>query len=353
MQRSDFSYVLPPHLIAQFPSKLRRGSRLLNVRAGQLQNLQFADFPQLLRKGDLLVFNDTRVIPARLWGHKSTGGRVEILVERILNERCCLAQLRASRLPKIGMEIGLDQGFRVQVVQKKGAFFELSVVNSVSLLEILDRVGHVPLPPYVQRPDQGWDQERYQTVYACHPGAVAAPTAGLHFDEEMMCQLQSLGVELGFVTLHVGAGTFSPIRVEALEQHEMHAEYVKVSGELCQQVKATQERGGRVIAVGTTSVRALESASVTGQIQPLTGETKLFIRPGYSFRTVDALLTNFHLPESTLLILVCALAGTATVLTAYQYAVAQGYRFFSYGDAMFLERAPLAQQGYQDDDYSQ
>jgi len=336
MQRTDFSFNLPTELIAQHPLKSRTDSRLLHItpKSGQFQDRHFVDFPSLLAPGDLLVFNDTRVIPARLFGHKASGGKIEILVERVLDDKRVLAQVRASRSPQIGARLSLDNDVNLIVLRRVENFFELQFERPV--YEILQAIGHIPLPPYIERADTAIDSRRYQTVYAQQIGAVAAPTAGLHFDEAMLERIDAMGVESAFVTLHVGAGTFASIRVDDIRQHSMHSERLQVSAEVCEQVKATRARGGRVIAVGTTSVRALETASAEGVIKPYEGETRLFITPGYRFVSVDALLTNFHLPESTLLMLVCAFAGQSLVLAAYRHAVAQQYRFFSYGDAMFI-----------------
>ncbi len=340
MQRTDFSFNLPEHLIAQHPSDSRTGSRLLYIGAhnSQFQDYYFVDFPNLLAPGDLLVFNDTRVIPARLFGQKSSGGKVEILVERVLDEHRVLAQLRTSRSPKPGLQLYLKNDINVTVLRRVENFFELQFENSRPVYDILQAIGHIPLPPYIKRADTQIDSSRYQTVYAQKPGAIAAPTAGLHFDEAMIAQIEAMGIEKTFITLHVGAGTFAPIRVNDIRQHTMHAEHLHVSAQVCEQVKATRARGGRVIAVGTTTVRALETASAEGIIKPYDGESRLFITPGYHFHSVDALLTNFHLPESTLLMLVCAFGGQSRILAAYQHAVAQEYRFFSYGDAMFVSR---------------
>lgn len=340
MQRSDFDYYLPKHLIAQYPSSERTGSRLLylNSNTGSVSDHPFTDFVNFLDKKDLLVFNDTQVIPARLFAHKPTGGKVEILVERILDSNRVLVQLKASKPPKPQSHLQLDAGIAAIVLQRQDNFFEIQFEDSRSVYDILATIGHIPLPPYIQRGDIPVDESRYQTVYAKELGAVAAPTAGLHFDEVLLARLQALGIEFSFVTLHVGSGTFTPVRVDDLSQHVMHAEYLRVSATVCEQVRAARARGGRVIAIGTTSVRALETASENGVITPFEGETRLFITPGYQFRSVDALLTNFHLPESTLLMLVCAFAGQESVLAAYRHAVAQQYRFFSYGDAMFTER---------------
>jgi len=338
MQRTDFSFDLPKHLIAQHPLESRTGSRLLYIEphSGEFQDHYFVDFPNLLVPGDLLVFNDTRVVQARLFGHKASGGKVEILVERALDNNRVLAQLRANKSVKPGTHLYLEGDNIVTVVRRVENFFELQFDADRPVLDILQTSGHTPLPPYIQRTDTSDDRSRYQTVYARQPGAVAAPTAGLHFDEAMLKQIDTIGIEKAFITLHVGAGTFAPIRVDDISQHTMHTEHLHVDAQVCEQVAATRARGGRVIAVGTTTVRALETASVDGMLKPYDGETRLFLTPGYRFHSVDALLTNFHLSESTLLMLVCAFAGTAQVLSAYRHAVAQQYRFFSYGDAMFV-----------------
>lgn len=343
MRRSDFHYELPQDLIAQFPLSNRSASRMLCVdrAAGALRDSQVRDFPGELRAGDLLVFNDTRVIPARLHGHKSSGGAVEILVERVLDESCVLAMVRASKTPRDGSVISLLDGkVTLQVEGRQAEFFRLRVTSGQSVAEVLEDCGEIPLPPYIERNPDRADRERYQTVFAREPGAVAAPTAGLHFDEPILHAIQSGGVEVGYVTLHVGAGTFQPVRMDKLEEHQMHAERVVVSPLLCQQVDATRQRGGRVIAVGTTVVRSLESAARKGGLEPFAGETRLFIKPGDPFRVVDGLFTNFHLPESTLLMLVCAFGGFDLVMQAYRHAVRERYRFFSYGDAMWLSPVP-------------
>ncbi|MCK5876902.1 MAG: tRNA preQ1(34) S-adenosylmethionine ribosyltransferase-isomerase QueA [Candidatus Marithrix sp.] len=336
MQRTDFSFDLPENLIAQHPTESRTASRLLYVN--QLQSLKFINFTDLLTPKDLLVFNDTKVIPARLFGHKSSGGKVEILIERILPDNKALAQIRASKTPKAGSKLHLEPNVEVTVLQQNKNFFKLQFNSSI--YAILDSIGHIPLPPYIKRVDTSFDINRYQTVYAQQPGAVAAPTAGLHFDKNLLENIRAMGIKTTFITLHVGAGTFSPMRVNDISQHIMHAEYLEVSPQVCDLVKETRDNGGRVVAVGTTSVRALETASKSGIIEPYTGETRLFITPGYEFISVDALLTNFHLPESTLLMLVCAFAGQSVTLNAYQHAVKQKYRFFSYGDAMFVDKRP-------------
>lgn len=341
MRKSDFHFDLPAALIAQAPLPERTGSRLLCLDGGSgaLTDLHFSDLPSLLRAGDLLVFNNTRVIPARLFGEKDSGGRIEVLLERLLSERRVLAQVRASKPPKSGQSLKMDGGVQATVVTRHGEFYEIEFEIGEPLLTVLERIGHVPLPPYIDRPDAHADRERYQTVYAQTPGAVAAPTAGLHFDVPLLGRLMALGVEQAFITLHVGAGTFQPLRVDTLEEHRMHKEWLTVSADTAARVQAAKRDGRRVIAVGTTVVRALESAAGNGHVNAFNGETDIFIYPGYRFRAVDALITNFHLPESTLLMLVCALAGTDKVLRAYRHAVEQRYRFFSYGDAMFVTPA--------------
>jgi S-adenosylmethionine:tRNA ribosyltransferase-isomerase len=340
MKRQDFHFDLPASLVAQHPATERTGSRLLYVDAAvdRLQDMQFRDLPGLLKPGDLLVFNNTRVIPARLFGQKETGGKVEILVERLLGGQEVLAHVRASKSPKPGSYLVLEGGTRVKMSGRDGDLFRLEFSGDQTALQVLEESGRMPLPPYIERQDAKADRERYQTVYSAVPGAVAAPTAGLHFDQEMLEQLSSKGINRAFVTLHVGAGTFQPVRVDNIEEHHMHAEYIEVSEQVCEQVRETRENGGRVVAVGTTSVRCLETASRSGKIEPYMGDTNIFIYPGYEFKTVDALLTNFHLPESTLLMLVCAFAGHKRVMHAYQHAIKEKYRFFSYGDAMFLVR---------------
>ena len=341
MRKSDFHYSLPHDLIAQYPAASRTASRLLALdgASGTQRDLRFTDLPALLRAGDLLVFNDTRVIQARLFGHKDSGGRIEVLIERILDTHRVLAQLRASKPPKPGQKLMLEGNVTMTVQQREGEFHQLEFETDVPVTEILERVGHVPLPPYIERADNASDSERYQTVYAHHPGAIAAPTAGLHFDEAMLARLQGMGVETAFVTLHVGAGTFQPIRVDDVREHRMHAEYLSVAQATCDKINTAKREGRRVVAVGTTVVRALETVADNGSMTPYEGETEIFIYPGYRFRIVDALLTNFHLPESTLLMLVCAFGGTEHVLGAYRHAVAQKYRFYSYGDAMFVTRS--------------
>jgi len=338
LKRSDFHFELPPALIAQAPLAERTASRLLVLDGtnSRIEDRQFRELPQRLRAGDLLVFNDTRVIPARLLGEKDTGGKIEVLIERMHGDARVLAQCRASKSPKPGQTLLFAENARATVVGRHGEFFELEFSAREPLPELLERIGHIPLPPYIEREDRREDRERYQTVYAREPGAVAAPTAGLHFDGVLLKRLNDLGVERTFVTLHVGAGTFQPMRVENIAEHRMHPELYQVSADTAVRINAARAEGRRVIAVGTTVVRVLESVAKEGRVQAGSGETRIFIHPGYRFQAVDALITNFHLPESTLLMLVCAFAGTENVLHAYHHAVAQQYRFFSYGDAMLV-----------------
>lgn len=334
----DFSYELPPELIAQAPLPERSASRLLVLdgATGAVADKKFTDLVELLEPGDLLIFNDTRVIPARLYGRKESGGRVEILVERMLAENAALCHVRASKAPRPKTTILLERQMSCTVLERREDLFVLDFGQSV--LAALEAIGHVPLPPYIDRPDTAWDRERYQTVYAQKPGAVAAPTAGLHFDGPLLEQLKRKGVRMSFVTLHVGAGTFQPVRVEDPVQHRMHREWFEVPQETVAAVEQTRALGRRVVAVGTTVVRALESAARSGELKPYRGETDLFILPGFKFGCVDAMITNFHLPQSTLLMLVCAFAGLEPVLAAYRHAVREKYRFFSYGDAMLVSR---------------
>lgn len=344
MRVADFHFELPDPLIARHPLAERRASRLLVLDgpSGQLSHRHFPDLLEYLRPGDLMVFNDTRVIPARLFGHKASGGKLEILVERVLDSHRVLAHVRASKAPKPGMQILIDGGGAAEMVVRHAALFELRFNEPV--LPLLERVGHMPLPPYIDRPDEDADRERYQTVYSdqSKAGAVAAPTAGLHFDDALLAAIRAKGVDTAFVTLHVGAGTFQPVRVERIEDHHMHSEWLQVGQEVVDAVNACKARGGRVVAVGTTSVRSLESAARDGVLKPFSGDTDIFIYPGRPFHVVDALVTNFHLPESTLLMLVSAFAGYPETMAAYRAAVAEGYRFFSYGDAMFITRNPAA-----------
>lgn len=337
MKKSDFHFELPPELIAQVPLSERSASRLLCVRGAEpFEDRQFAELPGLLQSGDLLIFNDTRVLPARLFGAKDSGGRVEILIERVIDSHEARAQLGVSKSPKPGARIHLDAGGEFEVLGRDGEFYRLRLLGDEALEKLLLRAGRLPLPPYIQREPDSSDAERYQTVFARATGAVAAPTAGLHFDEALLQRLGERGVQFGHVTLHVGAGTFQPMRAESVHEHTMHSEWLNVGAELVEQVRRTRAAGHRVIAVGTTVVRALESAMREGELQPFAGETQIFIFPGYRIRSVDALITNFHLPQSTLLMLVSAFAGRERVLAAYRHAVAARYRFFSYGDAMWL-----------------
>lgn len=339
MQVSDFDFDLPDAQIARFPAEDRTGSRLLCLdgNSGAIEHHQFADIEQLLEPGDLLVLNNTRVIPARLYGQKETGGKIEVLIERVVDDNLALAQVRASKSPKPGSVLLLADGAVPVVVEGRRDFlFVLRFATPV--LPLLLAHGHMPLPPYIDRADGDSDRLRYQTVFAAKDGAVAAPTAGLHFDEALLARLEARGVRKAFVTLHVGSGTYQPVRVEKIEDHVMHAEYIEVSEEVCQAVRDARAQGKRVVAVGTTSVRSLESASASGEIAPFQGDSSIFIYPGYQFRSVDLMVTNFHLPQSTLLMLVSAFAGREQVLAAYNNAVDQQYRFFSYGDAMLLTR---------------
>ena len=337
MLRSEFAYDLPDELIARYPCERRCDSRLLHLdgNAGTIADRNFTDLPALLRKGDLLVFNDTRVLPARLHGVKDSGGRIELLLERVVDTHRVLAQLRASKPPRPGSGLMLAGEHRAIVAGRRDEFWEVRFEDEA--LAVFERHGEIPLPPYLRRAAEAIDRERYQTVYARVPGAVAAPTAGLHFDAALLERCTAAGISAAHLTLHVGAGTFQPVRADELDAHHMHSEVMSVSAALCAQVAKARGQGGRVIAVGTTSVRALESAAAGGKLAPHEGETRLFIRPGHRFRVVDALLTNFHLPESSLLMLVCAFAGRQRVLNAYRHAVGRRYRFFSYGDAMFVE----------------
>ncbi len=342
MQLSDFDYQLPDELIAQAPLVERSASRMLLVDPQQNDffDRQFADIVNFIDSGDLLVFNDTMVIPARLFGRKQSGGQIEVMVERVLDESTLLAQIRASKAPKPGAPLILEDEINCVMQARQGDLFVLHQQQR-PWMELLEQYGHVPLPPYIERSDANADRERYQTVYASKPGAVAAPTAGLHFDNEILALLLRKGVEFAHVTLHVGAGTFQPVRGDDIDSHIMHAELVDVPQSVCDAILHTREQGKRVIAVGTTVVRCLESAAASGKLRPLLGESNLFIKPGYDFRLIDAMLTNFHLPRSTLLILVSAFAGTGLIRQAYLHAVEQGYRFFSYGDAMFINNRAL------------
>ena len=344
MQLSDFHYHLPEQLIALYPQAQRSASRLLYLdgSTGLTQHFSFSDLAQFLRPEDLLVFNNTKVLPARLFGQKETGGKVELLIERVLNEHEAVTQIRASKSPRTGTKIWVDDTACIEVLGREKEFYRIGSNDNIHRL--LEQHGHMPLPPYIEREDEQFDRERYQTVYAKNPGAVAAPTAGLHFDKPLLKQIEELGVASAYVTLHVGAGTFQPVRVDNIVDHQMHSEQIEVSEEVCQQVKAAKERGGRVIAVGTTSVRSLETAALHAKkqgesISPYRGDTDIFIYPGYQFNCVDMMVTNFHLPESTLLMLVSAFATRDYVLKAYQEAINNKYRFFSYGDAMLITKA--------------
>ena len=353
---SDFHFDLPDELIARYPTKERTASRLLylNGNTGEFADQHFTDLLEHLNEGDLLVFNNTRVIPARLYGRKLSGGKVEALVERVLDEHRCLAHVRASKAPKEGTvlvfgedKLGEGNGLTVTMTERHDTLFELQFEGEAPLFDLLQQAGHMPLPPYIDRPDEDADQERYQTVYSKVLGAVAAPTAGLHFDQNLLAKLKEKGVNTAFVTLHVGAGTFQPVRVENILDHKMHAEYTEVSQEVVEQILQTKANGKRVIAVGTTSVRSIESAAQAVKnpehlIEPFFSDTSIFIYPGKTFKVVDALVTNFHLPESTLIMLVSAFAGYRTTMNAYAHAVIEKYRFFSYGDAMFIEKNPNA-----------
>ncbi|AVE49790.1 tRNA preQ1(34) S-adenosylmethionine ribosyltransferase-isomerase QueA [Serratia marcescens] len=350
MRVADFSFELPESLIAHYPQAERSACRLLQLDgpSGALTHGVFTDLLDKLEAGDLLVFNNTRVIPARMFGRKVSGGKIEVLVERVLDDHRVLAHVRASKAPKPGAELllGDDESIAATMVARHETLFELRFNDERDVFTILNAAGHMPLPPYIARPDEDADRELYQTVYSEKPGAVAAPTAGLHFDEPLLAALRAKGVEMAFVTLHVGAGTFQPVRVETIEDHVMHAEYAEVPQEVVDAVLACKARGKCVVAVGTTSVRSLESAAAASKealIAPFFGDTSIFIYPGYHYQVIDALVTNFHLPESTLIMLVSAFAGYKNTMNAYQQAVAEQYRFFSYGDAMFISRNPQAE----------
>ncbi|MCL1094949.1 tRNA preQ1(34) S-adenosylmethionine ribosyltransferase-isomerase QueA [Shewanella kaireitica] len=342
MRVADFSFELPDELIARYPTAERTASRLLSLdgNSGALADLQFTAILEKVQPGDLMVFNNTRVIPARLFGKKQSGGKLEILVERMLDDKRILAHVRCSKSPKVDNIICLDNGYEMKMCARHDALFELELQSDKTILEVLEEVGHMPLPPYIDRPDEDADKERYQTVYNQTPGAVAAPTAGLHFDDAMLTALKDKGVNTAFVTLHVGAGTFQPVRVDEILDHKMHSEWAEVSQDVVDLIASTKANGHRVIAVGTTSVRSLESAAKASaaELEAFSGDTDIFIYPGYQFQVVDAMVTNFHLPESTLIMLLSAFAGFDEVKNAYQHAIAQKYRFFSYGDAMFVTK---------------
>ncbi|WP_040551389.1 tRNA preQ1(34) S-adenosylmethionine ribosyltransferase-isomerase QueA [Rheinheimera nanhaiensis] len=340
MQVKDFSFELPEQLIARFPKAERSSSRLLAMdkHSGELSHHIFKDLADFLQPGDLLVFNNTKVIPARLFGQKASGGKVEVLVERMLDKQRFLAHVRASKAPKPGTELLLEGSAKVVMNQRHDELFELQVIGDEPVLDMLERLGHMPLPPYIDRPDTEEDKARYQTVYNEKPGAVAAPTAGLHFDQPLLDKLKAKGVEFAYITLHVGAGTFQPVRVDNVLEHKMHAEYIEVPQPVVDAIAACKARGNKVVAVGTTSVRSLESAAQQGggQLVAYSGDTQIFIYPGYQFKVIDALITNFHLPESTLIMLVSAFSSRENIMHAYKTAIAEQYRFYSYGDAMFI-----------------
>lgn len=337
MQKSEFNFELPEHLIAQHPLENRSDSSLLHLdkASGAVNDRQFKDLLTQLQPCDLLVFNNTKVIPARLKGQKATGGKLEVFIERVLTDKYAKTMLKANKSVKLGTEIYFGGEAKLRVMARKGMFFLCETIE-ITLADLMQAHGHMPLPPYITRKADEADDSRYQTVYAAQAGAVAAPTAGLHFDDELLSQIEAKGVQLAHVTLHVGAGTFQPVKSDNIHDHEMHKEWLEVTPEVCEQVKATKAQGGRVIAVGTTAVRCLETASQSGKIQPYQGDTQIFIYPGYEFKAIDGLITNFHLPESTLVMLVSALAGKDNILNAYQHAIEQEYRFFSYGDAMLI-----------------
>jgi len=338
LHRSDFHFDLPEQLIARFPVEKRSDSRMLYINRCKhsWQDNHFNQLADFLSPGDLIVFNDTKVIPARLFGHKASGGKCEVLIERILDDTQVQTHIRASKSPKIGSTIIFSNDIQAQVIQREEDLFILNFNSKQPIIELLNDIGHIPLPPYINRNDEKKDLERYQTVYAKHAGAVAAPTAGLHFDNDLLQKLQNNGINTAFITLHVGAGTFQPVRVDNISEHKMHKEVINVSPSVCDQIHATKQNGKRVIAVGTTVVRSLETAACTGVLKPFTGETNIFITPGCTFNVIDGLITNFHLPESTLLMLVAAFAGLDITLNAYQHAINNYYRFYSYGDGMLI-----------------
>ncbi|NOT18390.1 MAG: tRNA preQ1(34) S-adenosylmethionine ribosyltransferase-isomerase QueA [Sulfuriferula sp.] len=342
MRTEDFNFELPEALIAQFPPATRTASRLLRIAAAHLADKQFTDFPDYLRAGDVLVFNDTRVIKARLFGQKASGGQVELLIERVIDEHEALSFIRANHAPKIGSQIILANAVPLTIIAREHDLYRVRFDTPATILAVLEQYGALPLPPYIERNADGHDDARYQTVYAQHLGAVAAPTAGLHFDQAMLAQLDTMGVIRAHVTLHVGAGTFQPVRVDNIADHIMHSERYTIPQATVDAIADAQARGGRIISVGTTSLRALESAAQSGQLVAGENETSIFITPGYQFRVVEHLLTNFHLPKSTLLMLVSAFAGVDIMRNAYLHAIQQQYRFFSYGDAMLISRADLA-----------
>ena len=347
MRTQDFDFYLPSELIAQYPAEKRSGSRLLHLDglSGNLTDSTFATLTQWLNPNDLIVFNDTRVIKARLFGQKSTGGAIEVMIERALNDHEALAQVRASRAPKAFAKLLLEGNIEAVVIGRDDDLFHLRFLNDAPIYDLLEQYGHLPLPPYISHAAESEDESRYQTVYAKHAGAVAAPTAGLHFDEAMLANIQAMGVMTAYITLHVGAGTFQPVKVDEISAHKMHSERYHIPEATLALIAQTKEKGGRVLAVGTTALRALESAAQTGTLRAGNAETNIFITPGYQFRVVDRLLTNFHLPKSTLMMLVSAFGGHAHIMRAYQHAVQEQYRFFSYGDAMLIERGSTITDG--------
>ncbi|MEO6117760.1 MAG: tRNA preQ1(34) S-adenosylmethionine ribosyltransferase-isomerase QueA [Methylotenera sp.] len=342
MRTEDFNFYLPPELIAQHPTSDRASSRMLHVNGenGSVNDKLFLDLPNYLQTGDLLVFNDTRVIKARLFGHKHTGGNVEVMIERVINEHIAYAQIRASRAPKVGSQLKLADAFDVEVTARHDDLFELRFLNEASVLDLLELHGALPLPPYITHAATSEDEERYQTVFSRHLGAVAAPTAGLHFNETVLEALKQKGVNIAYVTLHVGAGTFQPVRVDNIDEHKMHSELYNISQATIDMINQTRLHGGKVTAIGTTALRALESAAQHGALTAGNSETSIFITPGYQFKVVDRLFTNFHLPKSTLLMLVSAFGGMENIKNAYTQAIEKKYRFFSYGDAMLIEKKP-------------
>jgi S-adenosylmethionine:tRNA ribosyltransferase-isomerase len=348
MRTEDFNFYLPDALIAQHPTADRTASRMLHVNGsnGELFDKMFINLPESLKAGDLLVFNDTRVIKARLFGVKHTGGNVEVLIERVINQQTAYAHVRASRAPKVGSRLTLSGAFDVEVIARHDDLFEFRFLSEVSVLDLLEQNGALPLPPYITHNATSDDEERYQTVFSKHLGAVAAPTAGLHFNDVMLDTIKQKGINIAYVTLHVGAGTFQPVRVDNINEHKMHSELYSISQETIDMIQTTKNSGAKVIAIGTTALRALESAArvcqlnAEGKLQAGSGETDIFITPGYQFKVVDRLFTNFHLPKSTLLMLVSAFAGMDNIKKAYEHAIAEKYRFFSYGDAMLIEKHP-------------
>lgn len=347
MRTQDFDFYLPSELIAQYPAEKRSGSRLLHLdgQSGNLTDSNFVALTQWLNPNDLIVFNDTRVIKARLFGHKVTGGAIEVMIERALNDHEALSQVRASRAPKAGAKLILEGNVEAVVIGRDDDLFHLRFLNDAPIYDLLEQYGHLPLPPYIAHAAESEDESRYQTVYAKHAGAVAAPTAGLHFDKAMLANIQAMGVMTAYITLHVGAGTFQPVKVDEISAHKMHSERYHIPEATLALIAQTKQKGGRVLAVGTTALRALESAAQTGVLKAGNAETSIFITPGYQFRVVDRLLTNFHLPKSTLMMLVSAFAGHTHIMRAYQHAVQQQYRFFSYGDAMLIERGSPTTNG--------